>query len=103
LEQRLELCPNIFKHSRWGCARKARAAVLPRGTAQLIGLHDPPYLMTFRYRDMKAPLAIVPCYGARDTSASELIERVRGKNERWPTDGLLVADRLQQVEPNDVA
>ena len=69
----------------------------------MIGLHDPPYLMTFRYRDMKAPLAIVPCYGARDTSASQLIERMRGKNERWPTDGLLVADRLQQVEPNDVA
>jgi hypothetical protein len=69
----------------------------------LIGLHDAPYLVTFRHRDMKAPLTIVTCYRARDASASELIERMRGKNERRPTAGLLVADCLQEVEPNYVA
>lgn len=65
LEQRFELCSHIVNHTGWGFAYKSRAALLPRGTAQLVGLHDTPYLVTIRYRNTKAPIAVATCYRAR--------------------------------------
>ena len=103
LEQRFELCPYIVEHTGWGFANKSRAPLLPRGTAQLVGLHDAPYFVTIRYRNMKAPIAVATCYRARDAAAGKLVEGARRKNECRPTSGLLVANRLQEVEPNDVA
>jgi hypothetical protein len=102
LEQRFELCSHIVNHPGWGFACKSRAALLPRGAAQLVGLHDTPYFVTIRYRNMKAPIAVATCYRARDAAAGKLVEGARRKHERWPTSGLFVANRLQEVEPNDI-
>jgi hypothetical protein len=103
LEQSFELCPNVVNHTGWGFAYKSRSALLPRSTAQLISLHDAPYLVTVRYGNMKAPIPVAIGYRARDTAARELVEGARRKHERWPASGLFVADRLQEVEPNDIA
>jgi len=69
----------------------------------LISLHDTPYLVTVRHSNMKAPIPVTIGYRARDAAARELVEGARRKHERWPASGLFVADRLQEVEPNDIA
>src|SRR4051794_5411977 len=46
---------NLARTSSSTTAYQPRSPLLPRGTAQLIGLHDPANLVVVRYRDLKAP------------------------------------------------
>jgi hypothetical protein len=59
--------------------------------------------ISLRYRDVKAPLVIAPRDRASYTAARQLVEGAGRKHQRWTPSGLLVGDRLQEIEPNHVS
>src|SRR5258705_2323031 len=102
-EQRLEPGSYFVKHPCWSLGYKPRPSLLPRGTAQLIGLYNAADVVAVWYRDMKAPITITPRDRAGDAPTRQFIKGPRGKHERRAPPGLLVGDRLQEIEPNNIA
>ena len=96
-EQRFEPGSYFVKHACGSLGYKPRPSLLPRGTAQLIGLYNAADLVAVWYRDMKAPITITP------PPTGQFIKGPRGKHERRAPPGLLVGDRLQEIEPNNIA
>jgi len=102
-EQRFEPCPYFVEYAGWSLADEPRSSLLPGGAAQLICLHGAADHVALRYRDVKAPLTIAPRYRASYAAARQLIEGAWRKHERWAPSGLLIGDRLQEVEPNNIS
>jgi len=69
----------------------------------LIGLYNAADLVAVWYRDVKAPITITPRDRAGDAPTRQFIKGPRGKHERRAPPGLLVGDRLQEIEPNNIA
>jgi hypothetical protein len=93
-EQRFEPGSYFVKHACGSLAYKPRPSLLPRGTAQLIGLYNAVDLVAVWYRDLKAPITITPRDGAGDAPTRQFIKGLRGKHKRRAPPGLLVGDRL---------
>jgi hypothetical protein len=99
-EQRFEPSPHFVDYAHWSLAYEPRPSLLPRDATQLICLDDAAYQVALRYRYMKAPITIAPRYRAGNAMARQLIELVRRKHQRRAPSGLLVGDRLLEIEPN---
>jgi len=87
-KQRFEPSSYFVKHACRSLGYKPRPSLLPRGTAQLIGLYNAADLVAVWYRDMKAPITITPRDRAGDAPTRQFIKGPRGKHERRAPPGL---------------
>ncbi len=69
----------------------------------MIDLHNAADLVAIRYRYVKTPIAITARNRAGDASTGQFIKDARRQHKRRPPTGLLVGNRLQKIEPNNVA
>ena len=76
-EQGFEPCSYFIKHASRRLTYKTRSALLPRGAAQLINLHNATDLEAVSYRHVKTPIAITSRNRAGDATTGQFIKDAR--------------------------
>src|SRR3954453_13842231 len=74
----------FVEHGGGSPAYEPRSPLLPRGTAQLIRLHEAADLVVVRYRDVKAPITVTCGDRAGDAPPRQFVESQRRGHKRGP-------------------